>query len=108
MTTDTVLRVGQKVKFAAEKQRYTIQACNERFAVCTKPFNARKTVLYTVVDFAQNVRGTENLIFGAGAESREDCEQMLERLSAGESQISHRNRIPLDIEEDQERATDAR
>jgi len=90
--------VGDKIKFEEEKQAYTIQACNDRFLVCTKPFNLMHTVLYTVVDLDRNIRGTENLIFGMGAETKEQCEEMLERLSIGESEVSHRNYIELKIE----------
>lgn len=92
------MEVGDKVKFAKEKQRYTVQACNERFAVCNKPFNPRKTVLYTVIDFRKQIRGTENLSIGFGAETRQECEEMLERLTSGETEVSYRNRCPLDIE----------
>ncbi len=90
------LKVGDKVKFDSEKQRYTVQACNERFAVCTKPFNVKKTVLYTVVDFEKRIRGTENLVFGAGAETRKLCKEMLARLTSGETEVSHRNFVELD------------
>lgn len=92
------LKRGAKVKFAGEVQRYTIQASNDQFAVCTKPFNAQKTVLYTVMWFEKSVRGTENLIFGMGAETQEQCEEMLERLSTGQSKISGRNCVALEIE----------
>jgi len=119
------LKVGSKVKFMSEKQRYTVQASDHRFAVCTKPMNALKTVLYTIIDFQEDVRGPENLIFGMGAESRELCEEMLDRLNGrrdpeeqkrleevyskaglsladipGEfaSEVSHRHRCGLDIE----------
>ena len=108
--------VGSKIKFVSEKQKYTVQASDDRFAVCTKPFNPRRTVLYTIVDFKEQVRGPENLIFGMGAETREQCEDMLDRLngrldSGGRmlkeagypvlehtTEVSHRNRISLDIE----------
>lgn len=92
------LTVGSKIKFRSEKQRYTVQACSARFVVCTKPFNPRKTVLYTVIDFVRNVRGTEGLVFGLGAETKEDCEEMLDRLDSGETEVSYRNCIGLDIE----------
>ena len=90
--------VGQKIKFKREKLRYTVQACDERFAVCTKPFNCRRTVLYTVIDLKDGIRGTENLVFGMGAETREQCEEMLARLMTGESGVSRRNFVALDIE----------
>ena len=111
-----LLKVGSKVKFAAEKRPYTVQAADERFAVCTKPFNVYRSVLYTIIDFKENVRGAENLLFGAGAETREQCEDMLDRLNgrhdsndrtliaagqkatADHTEVSYRNRIDLDIE----------
>jgi hypothetical protein len=89
---------GSKIKFENEKQKYTVMASNVAFAVCTKPFNAQKTVLYTVIDWNQGIRGTENLIFEMGAETKELCQNMLERLTQGESEVSHRNFIKLDIE----------
>ncbi len=97
-------QVGDTIKFKNEKQKYTIQACNNRFLICTKPMNAQKTVLYTIVDLEKDIRGTENLIFGMGAETREQCEEMLQRLM-GEckdtdfvTEVSYRNRIELNLE----------
>ena len=88
-------KVGDRVRFAEEKQAYTVQARGERFLICTKPFNPRRTVLYTIVDLAKGVRGTEDLIFGLGAETREQCQQMLDRLERGDTDVSYRNRVPL-------------
>lgn len=92
------LPVGTKIKFKREKQRYTVRASNVAFCICTKPFNARKTCIYTIIDWQRNVRGTENLIFGRGAETDEQCEEMLERLTNEYSQVSYRNFVELDIE----------
>jgi hypothetical protein len=99
--------VGDRLWFRGEKRPYTIQARNERFLVCNKPFAARHTTIYTIVDLEENVRGPENLIFGAGAETREQCEEMLVRLTTGidnefhdepyTTEISYRNRVTLDI-----------
>jgi hypothetical protein len=92
------VKAGDKIKFAEEKQAYTIRARGERYLVCTKPFNPRKTVLYTVVDLVEDVRGTENLVFGMGAETNEECEEMVQRLESGQSEVSYRNRIKLNVE----------
>jgi hypothetical protein len=92
------LSCGDRVKFAEEVKPYMVQAANEAFAVLTKPFNLKKTVLYTVIDWKRGVRGTENLVFGMGAETREQCEEMLERLTQGETEVSYRNYIPIRIE----------
>jgi hypothetical protein len=90
--------IGSKIKFKGEKQRYTVRASNTAYAICTKPFNARKTVLYTIVDLLRGVRGPENLIFGFGAETDEQCQEMLERVTSGETEVSYRHDLPLDIE----------
>jgi hypothetical protein len=103
------MKVGDKIKFINEKKRYTVRACDERYAVCTYPLNMirrvrggykhEKTVMYCVIDFKKNIRGTENLIFGMGAESDEDCTDMLARFNEEDgSEISHRNFRELDIE----------
>jgi hypothetical protein len=90
--------VGDLIKFASERQRYRVRAANKRYAICTKPMNALKTTIYTIVDFEQNIRGRENLIFGMGFETDEQCEAALMRLAAGETEVSHRYRVELDIE----------
>ena len=89
--------VGQKVFFAKEKRPYTVQACDERFAICTKPFNLKQTVLYTIIDPERQVRGTENLIFCMGFETTNDCQEALGRLQSGESEVSYRNWCHLDV-----------
>lgn len=94
----TKLPKGTKIKFANEKQLFTIRASNVAFGICTKPFNPKHTVLYTIIDWQNNIRGTENLIFGMGAETDKQCREMLKRLTEGESEVSHRNQIKLDIE----------
>ena len=91
------MKVGDKIKFAEEKRPYRIRALGKRYAVCTKPFNPKRTVLYTIVDFVDKIRGTENLIFGFGAETDEQCNNMLERLEKGSTKVSHRNFIDLNI-----------
>lgn len=94
--------VNDRVKFAGERNAYTIQARSERFLVCTKPFPLRRTVIYTIVDMVELVRGPENLTFGAGAESRAHCERMLARLEGRgreiPTEVSRRNRVPLEVD----------
>lgn len=104
---DGKVPVGTKIKFRNEKKRYTVRASNICFLVCTYPINIikrrggkkyehEKTVMYTIVDFKEGVRGTENLVFGFGAETNRECNEMLTRLTEGETEVSHRNRVPLD------------
>jgi hypothetical protein len=89
------------VRFAEERNAYTVQARGERYLVCTKPFPLKKTVLYTVVDLQEQIRGTEGLVFGMGAETRDECEQMVARLEGKDrdinTEVSRRNRVPLRV-----------
>lgn len=89
---------GSKIKFFNEKQAYTVQCNSERFTICTKPLNIHKTVLYTIIDWQEQRRGPENLVFGMGAETKEQCLEMLVRLldgRSGRSEVSHRHDVPL-------------
>lgn len=86
---------GDTFRFLGEKQKYTVRASSERYAICTKPMNALKTVLYTIIDCKEKIRGTENLIFGFGAETDRQCEEMLDRLESGETEISRKNKVKL-------------
>ena len=94
-------QVGWRVRFAEEKQAYTIQARGNRYLVCSKPFNALRTTLYTVVDLQEGIRGTEGVVFQIGAETRQQCEEMLTRLEGREghiqTEVSYRNRVPLSV-----------
>lgn len=95
------VKVGDRIKFAEEVQRYTVQARGERFIVCTRPFAPQKTVLYTVVDLVEQVRGTEGVVLSIGAETREQCDEMLARLEGRDSiktEVSYRNRIALCVD----------
>jgi hypothetical protein len=92
--------VGDRVKFSEEKSAYTVQARNERYLICTKPFNPKRTVIYSIVDLMEGIRGPDNMIFGMGYESRRDCEERLADLMNEESmvEVSWRKRCPANVE----------
>ena len=94
------LKVGDKIKFQSEKQRYTIQAKSDRFIVCTKPFNARKTYLYTIIDLDRLVRGAVGLVFGLtdDVDNPASAQECINDLENGEYEVSHRNCVKLDVE----------
>lgn len=94
------LKVGDKIKFQSEKQRYTIQARSERYIICTKPFNLKKTFLYTVIDLDRYVRGALGLVFGTPYELdiQEEAQQCIDDLEENKYEVSHRNCIQLDVE----------
>ena len=91
-------KVGDRIKFKSEKQSYRICAADERFAVCIKPFNLRKTTIYTIVDLERGVRGPDNRIFCEGYETDEDAERALKQLQSGEIEVSHRSSRYLDLD----------
>lgn len=91
--------VGDKIKFKSEKQKYTIKAKSERFLICTKPFNLKKTCLYTIIDLDRLVRGTNNMVFNPyDYMVQEDIDECLNDLESGEIEVSHRNCVTLDVE----------
>ncbi len=105
--------VGTKIKFTEGRRLknsryYTVQASNRFYSICTLKINMirrkgggkyefEKTVLYSIVDWVHKIRGTENLVFGMGAETKKDCREMLARLTSGDSNISQRNWCELEI-----------
>lgn len=93
------VKVGDRIKFLEEKQSYKVVARNWRFLICIKPFNARKTYLYSIVDVEQEMRGADYWILGRfDYEDSEDQEQALKELMSGETQLSRRRSIPLKVE----------
>ncbi len=88
-------KVGDKIKFAEEKQRYTVKAVSGRYLIYTKPFNLIKHCLYTIVDFKRNVRGTNDRI---DYMIQEDIDRCLDDLLKGNVDVSRRNCVPLNIE----------
>jgi hypothetical protein len=102
----SIYKVGDRLKFTEERQSYTIQAINERYAVCTKPFNCQKTVLYTILDFKEGIRGPNDLVFNMYEYEKQDgCQEYLNDLMLPERhpdyrmhQISYRHRCKLSIE----------
>ena len=74
--------VGDKIYFAEEKRPYTVRACDDRFLICTKPYNFKpKIVIYTIVDLVEGIRGTDNYSIGwCDYYETKDCERMLHEL----------------------------
>lgn len=100
----------EKIKMVGEKQRYKIQARSNRFVILTKPFNARKTYLYSIVDLERKVRGRDNLVFGfcyidkkgeisQDYNCKEGAEEAIKLLESGEMEVSYRHYKNLEPEE---------
>lgn len=90
--------VGDKVFVTKEKRPYRVRARDDRYIICTKPFNPRHTVLYFIVDLKRKMRGPDNMVFCSGYETDEHCAERLKELQNGEIEVSMRRGIPLDIE----------
>jgi hypothetical protein len=89
---------GAKVKFYKEVKPYRVRCTSKRYTICTKPFNPRHTVLYTIIDWQKQQRGPSDLIFGSPTETDAECLQLLVELLDGETALSSRRSIWLDIE----------
>lgn len=89
--------VGDRIKFKNAKQSFLIRACDERFIIATKPFNAKNTFFYTIVDLQENCRGGDNWYCKYDYEN-DDLTECLELLHKGEIYSTHRSRIDLDFE----------
>lgn len=99
-----MVSVGSKIKMDGERERYTVQAANDRFAIMTKPFNVRRTYFYTITDKQRGVRGPCNLIFGLPCDvnSPEGAAEALAMIERGEFEVTHRHDkdlTPAEIEQ---------
>jgi hypothetical protein len=95
----SALKVDDRIRFDGERQAYTVQARSDNFIICTKPFNPQRTVIYSIIDIARNIRGPDNMVFSNGYETREQCEARLAELVAGEIEVSWRRRATLEVNE---------
>ena len=95
------LNKGDTVWFSTNKKSFRIRECNDKFAICTQPFNLiPNTVIYSIIDFDRCVRGQDNFVFGVyDYYLDEDCKQAMEDLMNGEMEVSHKNNksVSLDI-----------
>lgn len=90
------VNVGDKVYLPREKRPYRVICRDERYIICTKKFF--DTVLYFIVDLQEKWRAPDNMVFCAGYENKEQCEERLKELQNGEIELSQRRGVPLDIE----------
>jgi hypothetical protein len=99
-----MIGVGEKFKADTEKQRYTIMAKDDRFVIMIKPFNAKKTYLYSIIDLKRKVRGPNNLIFGpiVPFNTLEGAAENLKMLQNKEQEVSYRRCIDLSTTEIQQ------
>jgi len=119
------LKVGQQVFFTNEKLPMTVMATSDRYAVVSRKLHRREDAdllhhkvkmdayssfteafenckdlpVYSILDFEENIKGPDNLIFGDFDYSEEkDCVKAIKDLENGRMEITHRNRVDLNID----------
>lgn len=90
------LKVGDRVFIWGEVRPYRVRCKDDRFIICTKPFNLKRTVIYFIVDLQEKRRGPDNMVFCSGYETQEQCEERLMELQSGTIDVSVRRSVPLD------------
>lgn len=90
-----------KVRMNGERQRYSVMARDDRFVIMAKPFNARKTYLYTIADLERGERGPCDLIFGPPADlnTPDGAAEALRMLQNREMSVSRRRCVDISTEE---------
>ena len=88
------LEVGDKIYIKGEKRGFEIKARNERYLICTKPFNPKKTVTYTILDSEELINSTNNFVFNIYDYSiQKDVEESLVDLIEGKYELSQRRQV---------------
>lgn len=90
--------IGDKVYIPTDKRPYTVKARDDRYIICTKPFNLKHTVFYFIIDLVEKWRAPDNMVFCFGYETDEECSERLKDLQTGRIELSRRRGIPLDID----------
>jgi len=117
-------RRSEKIFFKEDKHIFKIMAQNERYKICVRKLNRRtdadllwnevgmwaftsftnaynflrKHPIYTIVDIEEQIRWSDNYVFwDINYFKKSDCIKLLNRLIKWECEISHRNRIILNI-----------
>lgn len=92
------VNVGDKVYIPQHKRPFRCRQRDDRYIICTKPYNPKHTVLYFIIDLQDKWRAPDDRVFCCGYETDEDCKERLHELQSGEIFLSRRNGVPLDID----------
>lgn len=89
------LKPGDPVFVADEIRPYRVKCRDERYIICTKPYNPWHTVRYFIIDLERGVRGPDNMVFCSGYETQDQCEERLKELQEGKIEVSYRNCVGI-------------
>lgn len=92
------VNIGDKVYIPEHKRPFRVKARDDRYIICTKPYNPRRTVIYFIIDLQDKWRAPDDRVFCSGYGTEDDCKKRLEELQSGEISLSTRRGIPLDID----------
>lgn len=103
MTDFDNVKVGDKIYGPFEKYPYKVRARDDRYIICTKPFNLKRTVIYFIIDTKLGIMGPDNAIFCSGYETDEQCQKRLEELQQGLIEVSRRRKININVTTEREK-----
>ena len=89
------LKVGDPVFLPREVRPFRVRCRDERFIICTKPFNLKRTVMYFIIDLEKGLRGPDDRVFCMGYETQEQCEERLKDLQTGRAEVSIRRGVGI-------------
>lgn len=93
------IEVGDKVYFDSQKSPMTVKARSERYAILTEPFYRQKTVYYSIIDFEQQWKAPNNLVFNHyNYEDQNSINECLRDLMLEKIELSIRRGCKLDID----------
>ncbi len=90
------LKPGDPVYVPNEVRPFLVKCRDDRYIICTKPFNPKRTVMYFIIDLKLGIRGQDNMVFCSGYETQEQCEERLKELQTGWIEVSRRRCVALD------------
>lgn len=97
MTYANIYKIGDRIRFAEERQYYTVRAWSPNWLICTRSFKLRDTVLYSIVSFEQQIRGPGDKIFNGPYETDDQITDRMHEIMSGRLKVSRRHGIPLVI-----------
>ena len=90
--------IGDKIYIPGNKKPWKVRCRDDRYIICTQPYNPRHTVLYFIIDTEEKWRAPDDRVFCFGYETDEDCNDRLTELQNGEIFLSKRRGVPLDVD----------
>lgn len=69
---------------------------DERYVILSKPFNPKKTFMYSIFDLKEMICGADDCWCAYNYDNKDECEEALKRLQDDTLHISYRNRAKIE------------